>query len=66
MVVRGKWMASLEDAVSQQVDRLTTGLVERVTVLEGRYAEPLPELAQRAEELESRVRSHLRDMGVAS
>ena len=65
MVMRGKWMASLEDAVDRQVDRLTTGLVERVTVLEGRYAEALPELAQRAEELEARVRSHLRDMGIA-
>ncbi|MYC90009.1 MAG: SAM-dependent DNA methyltransferase [Gemmatimonadetes bacterium] len=65
MVVRGKWMASMENAISQQVERLTTGLVDRVTVLEARYAEALPKLAQRAEELESRVRSHLRDMGVA-
>ncbi|MYG81103.1 MAG: N-6 DNA methylase, partial [Gemmatimonadetes bacterium] len=65
MVVRGKWTASLEDAVGRQVDRLTTGLVERVTVLEGRYAEALPELTQRAEELEARVRSHLRDLGIA-
>jgi len=65
MVVRGKWLASLEDAVGQQVDRLTTGLVDRVTVLESRYAEPLPELAQRAEGLEARIRSHLRDMGIA-
>ena len=65
MVVRGKWMASMEDAIGQQVDRLTTGLLERVTVLEGRYAEALPELAQRAAELEARVRSHLLDMGIA-
>ncbi len=65
MVVRGKWMASMEDAIGQEVDRLTTGLVDRVAVLEARYADPLSKLAQRAEELESRVRSHLRDMGVA-
>ncbi|MYL05478.1 MAG: SAM-dependent DNA methyltransferase [Gemmatimonadales bacterium] len=65
MVVGGKWMASLEEAVNQQVDRLTTGLVERVTVLEARYAEALPKLAQRAEEHEARVRSHLHDMGIA-
>ena len=64
MVVRGKWMASIEEAVGQQVDRQTTGLVERVTVLEARYAEPLPELARRAEGLEDRVRTHLRNMGI--
>ncbi len=65
LVVRDKWMASVEDAVGQQVDRLTTGLADRVAVLEGRYARTLPELAERVEELEARVRSHLRDMGVA-
>ncbi|MYC88913.1 MAG: SAM-dependent DNA methyltransferase [Gemmatimonadales bacterium] len=65
MVVRGKWMASLEEAINQQVNRLTTGLVDRVAVLEARYTEALPKLALRAEELEARVRSHLRDMGIA-
>ena len=65
MVVRGKWMASIEAGIGQQVDRLTTRLVDRITVLEARYAEPLPETARRAEELEARVRSHLLDMGIA-
>jgi len=65
LVVRDKWMASLERAVSGQVERLTTGLVDRVTELHARYAESLPELERRVEELEARVASHLRDMGIA-
>ena len=65
IVVCSKWMASIEDVIGQQVDRLTNGLVDRVTVLKSRYSEALPELAQRAEDLEARVRSHLRNMRVA-
>ena len=64
MVVRGKWTASIEDAIGQQVQRLTGGLVDRITVLEERYAEALPELAKRVDGLGARVRSHLRDLGV--
>ena len=65
MVVASKWMASIRDAISRQLDCLTTGLVDRISVLEARYAEALPELAQQAEDLEARVRLHLRDMGIA-
>ena len=64
MVVRSKWMASIEDVIGQQVDRLTTGLVDRVTVLQARYADALPDLAERVEGLEAQVKSHLREMGV--
>ena len=66
MVVRSKWMASIEDAVNQQVDRLTTGLVERVTVLEARYAEALPELARQVEDYGTKVGGHLRRMGLSA
>ena len=65
LVVRDKWMASIEEVIGQHVDRLTNGLVDRVTVLEARYTEALPELTQQAEDLEARVRSHLCDMGIA-
>ena len=64
MVVSAKWMANIEGAIGQQVERLTGGLVDRVRVLEARYAEALPELVGRVEGLEARVRSHLHDMGV--
>ncbi len=64
MVVRDKWLASIEAAVGLQLERLTSTLVDRVRVLEQRYAEPLPELARRVEALEARVQGHLDRMGV--
>ncbi|MYA05096.1 MAG: type I restriction-modification system subunit M [Caldilineaceae bacterium SB0664_bin_22] len=64
LVVGDKWMASIEDAIGQQVKSIIEELVDRVRVLEARYAETLPELMESLEELEVRVKSHLRDMQV--
>ena len=50
LVVNDKWMASVEGAIGQQVERPTGGLVDRVRVLEGRYAKALPELAHQVED----------------
>ncbi len=65
LVVGDKWMASVEGAIGQVVERLTGGLVDRVRVLEGRYARPLPKLERRVEDYGARVEGHLRRMGVA-
>ncbi len=66
MVVRGKWMASLEDGIGRQVDRLTNGLVERITVLEARYSEALPELVRQVDDYGTMVEGHLRRMGLST
>ena len=50
LVVGDKWMASVEGAIGQVVERLTGGLVDRVRVLEGRYSKPLPALERRVED----------------
>ena len=63
LVVDDKWMASVEGAIGQVVERVTGGLVDRVRVLEERYAEALPELERRVEDYGSKVESHLRRMG---
>ena len=55
LVVGDKWMASVEGAIGQVVERLTGGLVDRVRVLEGRYAKPLPELARQVEDYGAKV-----------
>ena len=64
MVVADKWMASIEEAIRAVVERVTGELVDRVRMLEERYAESLPELAHRVEDCRVRVEGHLRDMGV--
>ena len=55
LVVGDKWMASVEGAIGQVVERLTGGLVDRVRVLEGRYAKPLPQLERRVEDYGAKV-----------
>ena len=64
IVVDDKWMQSTRDLIVQQVERLAGGLVERIRVLEGRYADALPELERRVEGYGARVESHLRRMGL--
>ena len=64
-VVGDKWMASVEGAIGQVVERLTGGLVDRVRVLEGRYAKPLPELARQVEDYGAKVEGHLERMGLS-
>ena len=64
IVVDDKWMANIEDAIGEEVERLTGGLVDRVRELEGRYADALPELEHRVEEYSEKVDGHLRRMGL--
>ncbi len=65
LVVGDKWMASVEVAIGHVVERLTGGLVDRVRVLEGRYAKPLPDLARQAEDCGAKVEGHLKRMGLS-
>ncbi len=64
IVVDDKWMASVEGTIGKEVERLTGGLVERVRVLEGRYADALPELELQVEDYSARVEGHLKRMGL--
>ena len=64
LVVDDKWMASVEGATAKKVERVTGGLVDRVRVLEGRYAKPLPELACQVEDYGAKVEGHLKRMAV--
>ena len=66
IVVGDKWMASVRGAIGNEVERLASGLVDRVRVLEERYADSLPELEGRVEDYGAKVESHLRRMGLAT
>jgi type I restriction enzyme M protein len=63
LVVQGKWLASLEQAVASEVERVSQALTGRLKQLGERYGEALPEISQRVEELEARVAGHLERMG---
>lgn len=63
LVVDDKWMASLEAAISGEIDRVSQSLTQRVKELTERYETPLPQLTSNASELEEKVNQHLERMG---
>ena len=64
LVVADKWFASIQSAITGEVQRLTQALAERVQELEERYAQPLLELEIEAEDFGAKVEAHLRNMRV--
>lgn len=64
LVVKDKWVASVQSAIIGEVQRLTQILTGRVQELEERYAERLPDLAQQVDVFSAKVEGHLQKMGV--
>lgn len=65
LVVEGKWLTTLEQAVASEVERVIQALTSRLKELGERYGEALPAISARMEELEARVAGHLERMGFA-
>ena len=64
LVIDDKWFATIQAAVTGEVQRLTQNLTERVKELEERYAQPLPFLTHEVQEYSMKVEKHLLNMGV--
>lgn len=64
LVVEDKWLTDVQQAIEEEVNRITQQLAGRVQELEERYAEPLPELDQAVTEYSQKVEEHLQNMGV--
>ena len=63
LVVDEKWLASLDAAVHCEMDRVSQQLTHRVKELAERYETPLPQMRDRAAEMEAKVNRHLEVMG---
>lgn len=63
LVVEDKWMATLEQAVKGEMDRISQRLTQRIKELAERYATPLPILVTESEALTRKVNAHLKKMG---
>jgi type I restriction enzyme M protein len=63
LVVEDKWLATLEEKVRSETDRISQKLTQRVKELAERYETPLPQATARVAELEQKVDEHLRKMG---
>jgi type I restriction enzyme M protein len=63
LVVDDKWLAALDTAVHSEMDHVSHQLTQRVKELAERYETPLPQMADRVAELETKVNRHLEKMG---
>lgn len=64
LVVEEKWMATVERAVEDEVQRVTQHLASRIGTLHQRYESALPDLEADTDEKAERVNDHLRELGV--
>jgi type I restriction enzyme M protein len=65
LVVEDKWLATIDTDIHGEMDRISQTLTQRVKELAERYDKPLPVLAEQADAMEYKVRSHLERMGFA-
>jgi type I restriction enzyme M protein len=63
LVVDDKWMATLEQSVRAEMDRISQRLSQRIKELAERYTSPLPLLLTETEALTEKVDEHLKRMG---
>jgi len=63
LVVGDKWMAALENDISNEIDQISQKLTNRIKELAERYENTLPELDAEVEALENKVDDHLKKMG---
>ena len=64
LVVEDKWFASINTAIEGEVQRITQQLAGRVRELEERYAHPLPELENEVNVFNTKVKEHLKHLGI--
>ncbi|MFV0140547.1 hypothetical protein OBK00_11780 [Empedobacter falsenii] len=63
LVLENKWQAYLQNALTQEQERISQNLTQRIKELAERYATTLPELQRSLSEVEGKVKSHLEKMG---
>ena len=65
LVVDDKWLATLENAVCEEIEHTAQRLAARVSELAERYEEPLPQIEREVAEWRAKVAVHLQQMGFA-
>lgn len=65
IVLFHKWYTTWARFVINEIERVTQSLANRIKTLEERYNEPLGEIKVKVDEIESRVETHLKAMGLA-
>jgi len=63
LVVDLKWMATMEQSVKTEMQRISQRLTQRIIELADRYEMPMPRLLEEVSQLEKKVNTHLTKMG---
>lgn len=63
LVIEYKWMHTLDQAITTEMERVSQALTQRIKELADRYATPLPQLLTEVQTLEDKVNQHLAKMG---
>ena len=63
LVVKNKWLFTIEHAIKEEMDRISQKLTQRIKELAERYETPLPLLNLEVEDLNKKVDEHLKKMG---
>jgi type I restriction enzyme M protein len=66
LLIEDKWGAHLMHGIREELDVLIRRLLDRVTVLTARYAEPLNALDAEVAALSAKVAEHLARLGVTA
>lgn len=64
LVVKDKWLATLESEIRSQIERRVQGFITRLATLENRYESPLSVLNDEVAHWENQVNHHLKAMGL--
>ncbi len=65
LVVNDKWLTTISNAVSGEIDQISQRLTNRIKELAERYGTPLPATNRLVTDLENTVNTHLEKMGFA-
>ncbi len=63
IVIENKWLAYITTQIEDEINKVSTNLVNRIKTLEDRYKEPLKDIENNVNILSVKVESHLKDMG---
>ena len=63
LVIDDKWMATLQQDIKTEMDRINQRLTQRIKELAERYETPIPLMSNELKTLEDKVSSHLERMG---
>ena len=63
LVIEDKWMASIEQSIKNEMDRISQRLTSRIKQLTERYENTLPQLSVKVGSLTAKVDEDLKKMG---